>query len=144
MKYRSQSDRITIADSSEIVIREFNNKCTNLVSSGTFHQVHPVDLLTRRVINDGRPSQIYTRATSHVRPKPTLENLTRITAAGNRYQTTDISNDYLHLPSVELPFVERQSIGQANYSRNFCHTHGQQVSHNANQCRSEDVRRWSR
>ena len=45
-KYRSQCT-ITIANGSEITIREFTNEFTNLVSSRTFQQVHPADLPTR-------------------------------------------------------------------------------------------------
>ena len=81
-KYRSQGDTITISNGSEIAIREFKNEFNRLLSVGALQrQEHPVDLLTRQVINDGRPSQIYARATSHVRPKPRLENLTQLTAA---------------------------------------------------------------
>ena len=128
---------------SEIVIAEFNNKFDSLLSVGALqHQGHPADLLTRQVTNDSRP--IYARATSHVRPAPTVETQMRLTAAGNFYQTADISNNYLHLSLSELLVAERQRIGRANYSRNFCHTHCQQVSHNVNQCRSEDIRRRPR
>ena len=115
--YRNQGNRITITDGSEIAIRKFKIKFNRLLLVGALQQ-----------------HQIYARATSHVRPEPTLANLTRLTATGNRYQTTDISNNFLH-----LPFAERQRISQANYSHNFCHTHGQQGNHNAHQCRNESV-----
>mmetsp|Transcript_9008 Transcript_9008/g.10542 ORF Transcript_9008/g.10542 Transcript_9008/m.10542 type:complete len:129 (-) Transcript_9008:97-483(-) len=98
--------------------------------------------LLRSSLLNSRP--IYARATSHVCPAPTVETQMRLTAAGNFYQTADISNNYLHLSLSELLVAERQRIGRANYSRNFCHTHCQQVSHNVNQCRSEDIRRRPR
>ena len=144
-EYRSQGGRITIADGSEIAIREFKNEFNRLLSVGALQrQEHPADLLTRRVTINSRTTQIYARATSHVHPEPTLANLTRLTAAGNRYQTTDISNNYLHLPFADLLFAERQRIGRANYARNYCHTHSQNVNHNAHQCGNENVRRRSR
>ena len=135
IEHRSQGNTITIANGSEIAIREFKNEFTNLLLSGAFQQVHPADLVTRRVINDGRPSQTFTGSTSHVQSERTIEaNRTQITAGGNRYQTVDISNGFLHLlVRGEATVAEQQRIGQANYSCNFCHTHGQQGSHNANQ-----------
>ena len=45
--YRSQGNRITIADGSEIAIREFKNEFTRLLSVDALQQQgHPVDLLT--------------------------------------------------------------------------------------------------
>ena len=140
-KYRSQGDTITIAAGSKIAIREFKNEFVNLLLIGTFQQVHPVDLLTRQVINDGRPSQIYARATSRLQSEQRTDaNQTRIIAGRNRYQTLDISIGLIHLSvREEATFAEQQHIGQANYCHTFCHTHGQQGSHDANQCRNETV-----
>ena len=117
-EYSNQGNRITIPEGNEIAILEFKNEFNRLLSVGALQQ-----------------QQSYARATSHVRPKLTLANLTRLTAAGIRYQTADISNNFFH-----LPFVERQCIGRANYYRNFYHTHGQQGSHNTHQCRDESAR----
>ena len=150
---RSQGNRITLADGSEvltrrsqgnskIVIAEFKKKFNRLVSVGALVQQHehPVDLLTRRVTINGRITQIYARHTTHVSPELPSPTQIRLSAAENVIQTVDISSNYLHLPIdpsiAELPVAVQQRIGQANYSRNYCHTHGQ-VSHNASQCRNE-------
>ena len=79
-EHRGQGNTITITNSSEIIIRESKKKFTNLLLSGTFQQVHPADLRIRRVIDDGRQSQIYTKATSKVQSEQRTEtNQTRIT-----------------------------------------------------------------
>ena len=117
-KHRSQGNTINVANGSESASREFKNQFTTLLLSGTFQQVHPANLLTRRVINDGRQSQICARATSHVQSKQrTATNRTRITAGGNRYQTVDTSNGYRHL------LVRATQQQRATYSPNFFHTH---------------------
>ena len=136
----------------EIFVAEFKNEFTRLISAGVLVQQqqheHPADRLTRRIAIDGRIRQTYARHTTHVRPEqPSLHRI-RVTAAGNLIQTADISSNYLHLPIdqpiAELPAAVRQRIGRANYARNYCHTHSQHVSHNANQCRNENVRRRPR
>ena len=134
-KHRSQGNTITIANGNEIAIREFKNKFTNLLSSGTFQQVQPADLLTRQVINHGRQSQIYAKTTSQVQSKPrTKANQTGIITGGNRFQTVDISNRFLHL----LVRVKQQR--RAIYSPILCHTHGQQGNNDGYQCRNENFR----
>ena len=77
-----RSNRIIFVNSSEvrssrqgntkIVIAEFKTELNKaLLSAGTLvqQQEHPADLLTQRVNSDSRIMQIYTRTTSHVRPK---------------------------------------------------------------------------
>ena len=73
---KSQGNRITVitvANNNEIMITEFKNKCIRLLSIGSFQQVHPANLLTRRVINNSRPTKTYTRATNHVQSKQRSE-----------------------------------------------------------------------
>ena len=129
----NQDNRITLADgsvtvptrrsqgNSEIFITEFKNEFTRLISVGALVQQHehPADLLTRRIAIDGRIRQTYARHTTHVRPEQPSLNRIRLSAAGNRIQTVDISSAY-------------------------CHTHAQDISHNGHQCGNENVRRQSR
>ena len=109
----------------EIVITEFKNEFTRLLSVGALVQQHehPADLLTRRITIDGRIRQIYARNTTHVRPDLPSPTRIRLSAAGNIIRHVDISSNYLHLtldpPIAELPATERQRIGRANYLRNF-------------------------
>ena len=105
---------------SEIFIAEFKNEFTRLISAGALVQQHehPAYLPTRRTI-DGRIGQTYARITTHVRPEQPSLNRIRLSAAGNRIQTVDISSAY-------------------------CHTHAQDISHNAHQCGNENVCRQSR
>ena len=105
----------------EIFITEFKNEFTRLISAGALVQQHehPADLLTRRNAIDGRIGQTYARITTHVRPEQPSLNRIRLSAAGNRIQTVDISSAY-------------------------CHTHAQDISHNGHQCGNENVRRQSR
>ena len=135
----------------EIFVAEFKNEFTRLISVGALVQQqheHQADLLTRHIAIDGRIRQTYARHTTHVRPEQPSLNQIRLTAAGNVIRTVDISSNYLHLPSdqpiAELPAAVQQRIGRANYARNYCHTHAQHISHNAHQCRNENVRRQSR
>ena len=106
----------------EILVAEFKNEFTRLISVGALVQQqheHQADRLTRRIAIDGRIRQTYARHTTHVRPEQPSLNRIRLTAAGNIIQTVDIS-------------------------RAYCHTHAQHISHNAHQCRNENVRRQSR
>ena len=105
----------------EIVITEFKNEFTRLLSVGALVQQHehPVDLLTRRTAINGRIRQIYARNTINVRPNLPSPEQIRLSAAGNIIRHIDISTDYLHLNFGELPVVEQRRIGRANYLRNF-------------------------
>ena len=106
----------------KIVITEFKNEFTQLISVGALvrqHHEHPADLLTRRTAIDGRIRQIYARNTIHVRPNLPSPERIRLSAAGNRIRHIDISTDYLHLNFAELPVAEQQRIGRANYLRNY-------------------------
>ena len=87
----------------EIVVAELKEK---LLSIGALQQ--------QQIVNDIRPSHpadrlalTYARATSHVQTKQRAkEHRSRITGGGDRYQTVDISNGYLHLPVREETIVE--------------------------------------
>ena len=132
----SQDHRIIIATG-----RELNE---SLLSIGTL--VRPGNLLTRRVNRNGRITQTYARTTGHVRPEQPSPTRIRLSVAGSIIRTVDISSNYLHLPFdtplAELPAAVRQRIGRDKYTRNFCHTHGNDGTshHHAYQCRNEDAR----
>ena len=132
----------------KLVVVEFKNELNAsllLVGTLVWQQEHPVNLLTHRLNREGRITQTYARTTCHVRPKQPSPTQIRLSVAGNIIWTVDISSNYLHVlfdtPLAELPAAEWQQIGRDNYARNFCHTHGNDVtSHHAYQCRNEDAR----
>ena len=121
--------------SSEIWIAKYKNEFERLLLTRSLQrQEHPST--QREHLADQFTT--YPRATSHVRPDRSTSHRTRITTADNSTHTVDISNRYLHLP------VRAEQQRWATHSSYFCHTHGQQGSHNAHQCRNESVCRWPR
>ena len=82
---------------------------------------------------DRRP-QTYARTTVHVRPEQPSLNRIRLSVAGNTIRDVDISSNYLHIPRdtqiAELPAAVRQRIGRGTYTRNFCHTCGNDGTRN--------------
>ena len=123
----------------ERVIAEFQNELAGLISDGALAQ-QSLPTLT----------QTYARTTVHARPEqPSLEQV-RLSVVGNIIRTVNISSNYLHVPFdtplAKLPAAARQRIGRDNYTRNFCHTHGNDKTrnHHGYQCGDEDAPRSPR
>ena len=137
----------------ERVTAEFKNELVRLISAGALVRVAlSEELLAIGTLvqpADRRP-QTYARTTVHVRPEQPSLNRIRLSAAGNTIQDVDISSNYLHIPFdtqiAELPAAVRQRIGRDTYTRNFCHTCGNDGTrnHHDHQCRDEDARRSPR
>ena len=100
----------------ERVIAEFKNELVRLISAGALVRQSPPTL------------------TIHVRPEQPSLNRIRLSAAGNTIRDVDISSNYLHIPRdtqiAELPAAVRQRIGRGTYTRNFCHTCGNDGTRN--------------
>ena len=121
----------------ERVTAEFKNEFVRLISAGA-------------LVRQSTLTQTHGRTTVHVRPEQPSLNRIRLSAAGNTIQDVDISSNYLHIPLntqiAELPAAVRQRIGRDTYTRNFCHTCGNDGTrnHHDHQCRDEDARRSPR
>ena len=113
--------------SNEIWIAEFKNEFERLVSIGSLQQQEHPSAHREHLTDRFMP---YPRTTTHVCHE--TSHRTRITAADNSTHWGDISAFYLH-----LPIRTEQQRRPTDY--NYCHIHGQEGSHNANQCRNESV-----
>ena len=119
----------------ERVIAKFQNNLSGLISAGA---------LVRQSLST--LTQTYTRITVHARLKQPLLERIRLSVAGNRVQHKDVSSNYLQVPFdtliAELPAAVRQHLSQDTYTRNFCHTYGDNGTRNHHdyQCSNEDAR----
>ena len=52
-----------------------------------------------RIINNGQLTTMYARATTEYKTARSEQHQSRITAGGDRYQTVDISNEFLYCPT---------------------------------------------